>query len=200
MNDQTILNSPNTQSAEAFGRRLKDLMSAKGIKQVDLRSLAEGLGVKLGKSQVSQYVSGKTLPRRDTLAVLAQILEVDPEWLLVGEQACDEVSSPKTGTSSLIDSSANSSTSTKGSAMREFKKSSKLDNVLYDVRGPVVDEAARMEAEGTRILKLNIGNPAPFGFSTPDEVIYDMRQQLVDCQGYSDAKGLFGARPDKAYS
>ncbi len=51
-----------------------------------------------------------------------------------------------------------------------------------------------MEAEGTRILKLNIGNPPPFGFSTPDEVIYDMRQQLVDCQGYSDAKVMFGAR------
>ena len=48
--------------------------------------------------------------------------------------------------------------------MREFKKSSKLDNVLYDVRGPVVDEAARMEENGTNVLKLNIGNPAPFGF------------------------------------
>ncbi|MDE6816713.1 MAG: aminotransferase class I/II-fold pyridoxal phosphate-dependent enzyme [Lachnospiraceae bacterium] len=78
--------------------------------------------------------------------------------------------------------------------MREFKKSSKLDNVLYDVRGPVVDEAMRMEEAGTRILKLNIGNPAPFGFCTPDEVIYDMRQQLTECEGYSPAKGLFAAR------
>lgn len=78
--------------------------------------------------------------------------------------------------------------------MREFKKSSKLDNVLYDVRGPVVDEAARMEAKGTHVLKLNIGNPAPFGFRTPDEVIYDMQRQLADCEGYSDAKGLFSAR------
>ena len=63
--------------------------------------------------------------------------------------------------------------------MRRFTKSSKLDNVLYDVRGPVVDEAARMEADGTSVLKLNIGNPAPFGFRTPDEVVYDMRQQLT---------------------
>ena len=78
--------------------------------------------------------------------------------------------------------------------MREFKKSSKLDNVLYDVRGPVVDEASRMEAEGLRILKLNIGNPAPFGFRTPDEVVQDMRHQLPDCEGYSDSKGLFSAR------
>lgn len=78
--------------------------------------------------------------------------------------------------------------------MRTFKKSSKLDNVLYDVRGPVVDEAERMTAAGTQVLKLNIGNPAPFGFRTPDEVIYDMRQQLTECQGYSPAKGLFSAR------
>lgn len=78
--------------------------------------------------------------------------------------------------------------------MREFKKSSKLDNVLYDVRGPVVEEAAKMEARGMHVLKLNIGNPAPFGFRTPDEVIYDMQRQLTDCEGYSDAKGLFSAR------
>ena len=75
-----------------------------------------------------------------------------------------------------------------------FKKSSKLNNVLYDVRGPVVDEAERMESSGVQILKLNIGNPAPFGFRTPDEVIYDMRQQLTECEGYSPAKGLFAAR------
>ena len=78
--------------------------------------------------------------------------------------------------------------------MREFKKSSKLDNVLYDVRGPVADEAARMEGNGQHILKLNIGNPAPFGFRTPFEVVQDMRQQLPECEGYSDSRGLFSAR------
>ena len=78
--------------------------------------------------------------------------------------------------------------------MREFGISRKLDNVLYDVRGPVVDEAARMEENGTNVLKLNIGNPAPFGFRTPDEVIYDMSRQLTDCEGYSNSKGLFSAR------
>ena len=75
-----------------------------------------------------------------------------------------------------------------------FDKSSKLDNVLYDVRGPVVDEANRMEEMGTHILKLNIGNPAPFGFRTPDEVVYDMARQLPDCEGYSNSKGLYSAR------
>lgn len=79
-------------------------------------------------------------------------------------------------------------------SVKEIKKSTKLDNVLYDVRGPVVDEASRMEENGTNVLKLNIGNPAPFGFRTPDEIVYDMQRQLTECEGYSAAKGLFSAR------
>lgn len=78
--------------------------------------------------------------------------------------------------------------------MRSFSKSNKLDNVLYDVRGPVVEEAARMEERGMKILKLNIGNPAPFGFTAPEEVIFDMRDAIVNSQGYSDSRGIFAAR------
>ena len=78
--------------------------------------------------------------------------------------------------------------------MRTFAKANKLDNVLYDVRGPVVDEAARMEEAGMQILKLNIGNPAPFGFTAPEEVILDIRENLPNCQGYSDSRGIFAAR------
>lgn len=78
--------------------------------------------------------------------------------------------------------------------MRTFKKSTKLENVLYDVRGPVVDEANRMKAHGMHVLKLNIGNPAPFGFRAPDEVVEDMRHQLADTEGYSASRGLFSAR------
>lgn len=78
--------------------------------------------------------------------------------------------------------------------MRAFGKSSKLDNVLYDVRGPVVDEAARMEEDGKEILKLNIGNPFPFGFSAPEEVILDMMSNIRNSQGYSDSRGIFSAR------
>ena len=78
--------------------------------------------------------------------------------------------------------------------MKTFNKSSKLDNVCYDIRGPVMDEAVRMESEGQRILKLNIGNPAPFGFTAPDEVIRDMMYNLRECEGYSDSKGMFSAR------
>jgi len=78
--------------------------------------------------------------------------------------------------------------------MRTIEKSSKLDNVLYDIRGPVLEEAKRLESEGYQILRLNIGNPAPFGLYAPDEVIHDMILNLPQSEGYSDSKGLFSAR------
>ena len=78
--------------------------------------------------------------------------------------------------------------------MRMFGKADKLEHVLYDVRGPVVDEASRMEEQGLKILKLNIGNPAPFGFTAPEEVLQDIRHNIADCQGYSDSRGIFAAR------
>ena len=78
--------------------------------------------------------------------------------------------------------------------MKEYGKSHKLDYVSYDVRGPVLEEASKMEARGDRILKLNIGNPAPFGLMAPVEIIEDMISNLPDAEGYSDSKGLFSAR------
>ncbi len=78
--------------------------------------------------------------------------------------------------------------------MRVFEKSTKLDNVCYDVRGPVVEEAARMEENGISILKLNIGNPAPFGFQAPEDLILKMAENLRYTEGYSDSKGLLSAR------
>lgn len=78
--------------------------------------------------------------------------------------------------------------------MRTYEKSRKLDNVCYDIRGPVMDEANRMIADGVEILKLNIGNPAPFRFTAPDEIVHDMMYNLRECEGYSDSKGLFSAR------
>ena len=78
--------------------------------------------------------------------------------------------------------------------MKIYEKSHKLDSVCYDIRGPVMDEAARMANEGIQVLKLNIGNPAPFHLYAPDEIIVDMIYNLRDTQGYSDSKGLFNAR------
>ena len=77
---------------------------------------------------------------------------------------------------------------------RTFTQSSKLQDVLYEIRGPVHEHAARLEAEGHRILKLNIGNPAPFGFEAPDVIMRDMIQALPYAQGYSDSKGIQAAR------
>lgn len=82
----------------------------------------------------------------------------------------------------------------RGKDMKQFEKSSKLENVCYDVRGPVVDAADRMIEQGMDILKLNIGNPAPFGFDAPNEIINDMISNLRNAQGYSDSKGIFSAR------
>lgn len=215
---------------EEFSARLIEAMARTGMKQTDVIHAASKYGGRLGKSQVSQYVSGKTVPRRNVMALLARVLGVREVWLTDGmgpmvderhsandansvtrgarqESASgpakmgdvNEAPAPAddvTRASARPAAASNSFTPNpkRSASMREFKKSTKLDNVLYDVRGPVADEAARMESEGLRILKLNIGNPAPFGFRTPDEVVTDMRQQLPDCEGYSDSRGLFSAR------
>ncbi|WP_144208049.1 pyridoxal phosphate-dependent aminotransferase [Shewanella donghaensis] len=78
--------------------------------------------------------------------------------------------------------------------MRPIIKSNKLDSVCYDIRGPVHKEARRLEDEGHRILKLNIGNPAPFGFEAPEEIVRDVILNLPSAQGYCESKGLFSAR------
>ena len=75
-----------------------------------------------------------------------------------------------------------------------IEQSHKLDNVCYDIRGPVLEEAKRLEEEGHQILKLNIGNPAAFGFKAPDEILYDVIHNLANAQGYSDSKGIYSAR------
>ena len=220
---------------ELFASRLKESMNRQQMKPIDLLHLAEEQNLKLGKSHISQYVNGKTMPRAEILQFLSDALHVDADWLSGRTSSSQDLSSEKSNSGSTnlssefnfdphpdtangssaagsVQSSAFSKRSDsvqKKSSSRQdgsdfsapsasqptlFKKSSKLNNVLYDVRGPVVDEAERMESSGVQILKLNIGNPAPFGFRTPDEVIYDMRQQLTECEGYSPAKGLFAAR------
>lgn len=262
--ENTVNTAPTT--VEVFASCLRHAMDGRGLKQADLIRMAADRGSKLGKSQVSQYVSGKTLPRRAVVQLLADILEIEPFELTGESWAAEYESMPAPApaartksavpaalapamadgapapapadpapaaadgavapaTSAFISSSpamsdppgrakarpaaafpelrtfagrSTSSSHSEGNIMSEntrtFKKSSKLDNVLYDVRGPVVDEATRLESEGAHILKLNIGNPAPFGFRTPFEVIQDMREQLPECEGYSDSRGLFSAR------
>lgn len=199
--------------SEVFARRLRCAMKGAGLRQSDLVRLAPQHGGRLGKSQVSQYVSGKTMPRPGAAALLASVLGVDAGWLTGAAAGAQDSGSapgaqaappgpggpPPTGSSPAPSNesgtpSLSAHASQKGTSMPFIKKSSKLHNVQYDVRGPVVERAHQMEAAGTTVLKLNIGNPAPFGFRTPDEVVYDMAEQLTDTEGYSPSKGLFSAR------
>ena len=183
--------------AESFSNRLNVAMAFRNVKQIDFVHAAEKFNIKLGKSHMSQYVSGKTVPRADIAHFLAAFLQVNEDWLMGKDVPMEQNVATLPAIKSdeaQHDSNPASAQSTEGKTMRTFTKSHKLDNVLYDVRGPVADEAARMEAAGTHILKLNIGNPAPFGFRTPDEVVYDMAQQLPETEGYSPSKGLFSAR------
>ena len=78
--------------------------------------------------------------------------------------------------------------------MKTVQKSTKLANVLYDIRGPIMDAAREMEEQGHKIIKLNIGNLAPFGFDAPEEIQRDMIRNLPNSAGYSDSKGIFAAR------
>ena len=164
-------------SGNSFKDRLAATMDAAGIRQSDLVRMAAEKGAKLGKSQVSQYVSGKVTPRRDVMALLADLLRVDAAWLAgvptndstpsVGRvPAASPVPPARASGPGVAPATPSPTTASPASAsapvttvsndiqgetpMRQFKKSDKLDNVLYDVRGPVVDEAARMEEDPGR--------------------------------------------------
>ncbi|MGL5252964.1 MAG: aminotransferase class I/II-fold pyridoxal phosphate-dependent enzyme [Moraxella sp.] len=78
--------------------------------------------------------------------------------------------------------------------MKTLNKSNKLQNVCYDIRGPLLQTATRMEAQGHKIIKLNVGNPAPFGFEAPQEILSDVAMNLPNAIGYSDSQGIFAAR------
>ena len=194
-----------------IGQKIKEARTAKGMTQ---QELGDRIGVQ--KSAIAKYESGRVVNiKRSTLQKIAQALDLAPSELIfidaprknetiaradkdTANVAAATKAAATSANSAVAASSPSYSCSTNPTpercTMRTFSKSTKLNNVLYDVRGPVVDEAARMEAQGASILKLNIGNPAPFGFRTPDEVVYDMSRQLTSCEGYSDAKGLYSAR------
>ena len=159
--------------------RIQQLISEQcgGSQQV----FAEKTG--LTKGSVSQYVNGRNEPSKKTAGKIAEVFGVSAEWVLGAEEEADAApavrTSPKEG---------------EKRPMRTFDKSQKLDGVCYDVRGPVLDEANRMRDNGVDIIKLNIGNPKPFKFDAPDEIVVDMIYNLRDTEGYSDSKGLFSAR------
>ena len=133
-------------SVSVFAERLRNAMNSRGLKQVDLVHAAEHRGVKMGKSHISQYVAGKTMPREDVLEFLASELDVDTNWLR-GEESTTQLNSD--ASNSVTDGEHAATPLATGASKpqtdseipvgrrRTFGKSHKLDNVLYDVRGPV---------------------------------------------------------------
>ncbi len=97
-------------------------------------------------------------------------------------------------TDETLESQDKASQNKENSIMNALKKSNKLQNVCYDIRGPLLKTANKMEAEGQRILKLNVGNPAPFGLEAPHEILRDVAMNLTEATGYSDSQGIFSAR------
>ena len=100
----------------------------------------------------------------------------------------------QSGDKNNIDEAGNNISPLHPTHSRKITKSSKLDNVCYEIRGPVLSEAHRLEEEGHRVIKLNIGNPTPFGFEAPEEILRDVIHHLPESQGYADSKGLYSAR------
>ena len=131
--------------------------------------VAEALGI--SRQAVSKWNLDDRLPERHALKIKHELM---PELALGARSG----------------SSASYLAKTSG----EIVKSSKLDNVLYELRGPVMDEACRLEEEGQRVLKLNVGNPGAFGLHAPDEIMQDVIYNLSSAEGYCESRGLFPAR------
>ena len=203
--------------------RLVQLRRDKGLTAEQLAQAMTAAGAKVSRGAISNWERGTNGIVSSKLPTLAHILGCSEGYLLRGELKNDSdnnkevresthshnknsqnTSSAQTG--KIHDSQANQTTTTptidtnsqnnpmSGHPMNTIKKSDKLQNVCYDIRGPLLQTANKMEAEGKRILKLNVGNPAPFGLEAPHEILRDVAMNLPDATGYSDSQGIFSAR------
>ncbi|WP_372862346.1 aminotransferase class I/II-fold pyridoxal phosphate-dependent enzyme [Psychrobacter sp.] len=202
--------------------RLVQLRRDKGLTAEQLAQAMTAAGAKVSRGAISNWERGTNGIVSSKLPTLAHILGCSEGYLLRGELKNDsnhkEVSksahshnknsqnTSSAQTDEIHDSQANQTTTTptidtnsqnnpmSGHTMNTIKKSDKLQNVCYDIRGPLLQTANKMEAEGKRILKLNVGNPAPFGLEAPHEILRDVAMNLPDATGYSDSQGIFSAR------
>ena len=203
--------------------RLVQLRRDKGLTAEQLAQAMTAAGAKVSRGAISNWERGTNGIVSSKLPTLAHILGCSEGYLLRGELKNDsdnnkEVSksahshnknsqnTSSAQTDKIHDSQANQTTTAptidtnsqnnpmSGHTMNTIKKSDKLQNVCYDIRGPLLQTANKMEAEGKRILKLNVGNPAPFGLEAPHEILRDVAMNLPDATGYSDSQGIFSAR------
>lgn len=206
----------------AQAERLVQLRRDKGLTAEQLAQAMTKAGAKVSRGAISNWERGINGIVSSKLPTLAHILGCTEGYLLRGDSAHKtssnnnntiRQSSSKSAATPLPTSSADTNQDPKssstylnntadttvyqvkdGTTMTELKKSEKLQNVCYDIRGPLLKTANKMEAEGQRILKLNVGNPAPFGLEAPHEILRDVAMNLPEATGYSDSQGIFSAR------
>ncbi|MGM8884656.1 aminotransferase class I/II-fold pyridoxal phosphate-dependent enzyme [Psychrobacter sp. 1U2] len=205
----------------AQAERLVQLRRDKGLTAEQLAQAMTKAGAKVSRGAISNWERGINGIVSSKLPTLARLLGCTEGYLLRGDNDSDRhqlnpqsittnqnKSSPaydKPTQQSDIDSNAHTTDQNKTpqdkrlqdkeeTTMTELKKSEKLQNVCYDIRGPLLKTANKMEAEGQRILKLNVGNPAPFGLEAPHEILRDVAMNLPEATGYSDSQGIFSAR------
>ncbi|ABE74475.1 MULTISPECIES: aminotransferase class I/II-fold pyridoxal phosphate-dependent enzyme [Psychrobacter] len=207
-----------TKSTQA--ERLVQLRRDKGMTAEQLAQAMTAAGAKVSRGAISNWERGTNGIVSSKLPTLARLLGCSEGYLLRGELESDSKSDDDSdsissdndkavdageqahSTSQNTPTTTTSSTPRKnspnnlmsGHSMNSIKKSDKLQNVCYDIRGPLLQTANKMEAEGKRILKLNIGNPAPFGLEAPHEILRDVAMNLPEATGYSDSQGIFSAR------
>lgn len=211
MADSEFSQAPQSTQAE----RLVQLRRDKGMTAEQLAQAMTAAGAKVSRGAISNWERGTNGIVSSKLPTLARILGCSEGYLLRGDLQNDMDSVANSNQPINSYNTANtynknetprqqsvSPTSTansqpnpmSGHSMNPIKKSDKLQNVCYDIRGPLLQTANKMEAEGKRILKLNIGNPAPFGLEAPHEILRDVAMNLPEATGYSDSQGIFAAR------
>ena len=216
MTDSTELQASKGTQAE----RLVQLRRDKGMTAEQLAQAMTAAGAKVSRGAISNWERGTNGIVSSKLPTLARILGCSEGYLLRGELQSEanidiNIDSDADSTQSITATNKNPAPSKQasnaqpmtsqaaknsqhnpmsGHSMNTIKKSDKLQNVCYDIRGPLLQTANRMEAEGKRILKLNVGNPAPFGLEAPHEILRDVAMNLPEATGYSDSQGIFSAR------
>ena len=193
-----VMNDNKDKLAQA--QRLIQLRRDKGMTAEQLAQAMTQAGAKVSRGAISNWERGTNGIVSSKLPTLARILGCSEGYLLRGDITNDD--SHKTVDASTdkqtltIDHNQDSKNKTTmgSNTMASLKKSTKLQNVCYDIRGPLLKAATQMEAEGQRIIKLNVGNPAPFGLDAPHEILRDVSMNLSEATGYSDSQGVFSAR------
>ena len=211
----------NKKSTQA--ERLVQLRRDKGLTAEQLAQAMTAAGAKVSRGAISNWERGTNGIVSSKLPTLARILGCSEGYLLRGESAANtelprpssapevvmaqsggqlraldehisQSQKPISQADAAMTQAPSQTNQTSDLFMNTIKKSDKLQNVCYDIRGPLLQTANRMEAEGKRILKLNVGNPAPFGLEAPHEILRDVSMNLPEATGYSDSQGIFSAR------